>query len=172
MRRLKQPSLAINDYRVLSRYAMVWTISASKSDKRRSIINQVAALAKITKLKNVVIHCHGNSGALHLGKSWFKRKHTHYFRAWRNRVEKIWIKSCEVALIEEAGTHNDGNLFVSEIAKAAKCYVIASTEIQRSLPRTYPFGCIDAFEGLVLKYGPKGNVTWSKRYGGWLSNLE
>jgi hypothetical protein len=70
-------------------------------------------------------------------------------------------------------------MFCSEIAKAAQCYVVASTELQViGSNRTLPYGCLDTYEGLVLSYGPDGSVTWSHRYpstykrgtGGWAKN--
>ena len=56
-------------------------------------------------------------------------------------------------------------MFCCEIAKAAECYVVASTELQViGVNRVLPYGHLDTYEGLVLSYGPGGNVTWSHRY--------
>jgi hypothetical protein len=44
-----------------------------------------------------------------------------------------------------------------------QCYVVAPTEIQTEAVVTVPFGMMTSFEGLVLSYGPQGDVTWSHR---------
>ena len=111
----------------------------------------------------------------------FDRSHVGVFRPWRGLVDKIWFRACSVARIRTAGatTTGDGNLFCSGVAQAAQCYVVASTETQVAISnRVLPYGTLDSFEGLVLSYGPRGNVTWSRRYrstyqragGNWVRN--
>jgi hypothetical protein len=72
-------------------------------------------------------------------------------------------------------------MFCSEIAQAAQCYVVASTELQViGVNRVLPYGCLDTYEGLVLSYSPDGSVSWSHRYpstyqqsgGGWHQNSD
>lgn len=58
---------------------------------------------------------------------------------------------------------SDGNVFCSSLAKKVQCYVVAATETQLELPVTVPMDMMTSFEGLVLSYGPEGNVTWSNR---------
>ena len=82
-------------------------------------------------------------------------------------VETIYLRSCFVARIDGPGSMSDGNLFCCEIARNAKCTVIASTayQAQRSFKKSQgaslPFGMLDEFEGTVLFYGPEGNVWHS-----------
>src|SRR5262249_26513383 len=126
------------------------------------------------RLKNVVFSCHGAPGQILIGQG-INSSHIPLFERWteggRPLVEKIWFRCCQVALIPSppAGggpaSGGDGNMFCSGVAKAAKTYVVASTELQvGEVGRTLPYGKLDTYEGLVLSYGPGGNVTWSHRY--------
>ena len=114
----------------------------------------------------------------------FNRTHTSMFADWNGLVDKIWFIACLVARIPDAAMASDlasrypnivtgdGNIFCSEIARAAQCYVVASTEEQRNAGG-YTLGQMPTFEGLVLSYGPGGGVTWSKRYSSdWAANGE
>lgn len=161
---LEAPHMGLNDSRAPAKVRMWNTWAVKKTDTPGHIINWVAAVARGApggKLKNVVFSCHGNASSLEMGKG-FNRTHTGLFRGWAGLVEKIWFRACLVARIKKTA---DGNLFCSEIAKAAKCHVVASTELQVGFTgRVLPYGQLDTFEGLVLSYGPKGNVTWSNRY--------
>lgn len=167
--------MALNDSRVPGRYLMWNTWDVKRDVRRRNVISWMAAVArgsKPGKLDNIVISCHGNSGSMKLGKNrFYKISHARMFSGLKGLVERIWLISCEVALIEK-GKYNDGNIFVSEMAKAAGCYIMASTAVQKNCPWTYPYGQIDSFEGTVLEYGPKGNVVGAKTYGSWITNRE
>jgi len=175
---LEQPSLALNDERHGHMTVQMWeTKFIKKSDTVDYILNLVASMAKNApggKLKNVVFSCHGDPAYLRMGEG-FGLPDTMRFAHWRGLVEKIWIRACQVAFVESKGTTADGNLFCSEIARYARCYVVASTEIQYTRPtiresffnnfhHKLPFGQLDSFEGLVLSYGPSGKITWSHRY--------
>ena len=64
----------------------------------------------------------------------------------------------------------DGHRFCSAFAQATKAYVVASTELQWSAPRSLPYGQLDGFEGLVLSYNPAGHISWQHRYrSGWFN---
>lgn len=175
---LEQPSMALNDERHGHMTVRMWnTWGVRRNDTRQHIIDWVATVATRAqgrKLKNVVFSCHGAPGYLEMGEG-FQREHATMFSRWAGLVEKIWFRACSVALIEGSGTNSDGNLFCSEIARFGRCYVVASTETQWTRPtigdvvwrgghHRLPFGQLDSFEGLVLSYGPDGNVTWSQRY--------
>jgi len=164
---LESPHMGLNDPRAPATVRMWNTWSIRKTETRNHIINWVAAVARGApggKLKNVVFSCHGNAGFLQMGEG-FDRAHTAVFRGWRGLVDKIWFRACLVARIRTPGAAGDGNLFCSEVASAAQCYVVASTELQTEVSgRVLPYGQLDTFEGLVLSYGPGGNVTWSHRY--------
>ena len=166
---LESPHMGLNDARAPATVQMwnTWKVSAAES--RQHIIGWVASVARGApdgKLKNVVFSCHGNASYLQMGEG-FDRRHTVLFQQWAGLVEKIWFRACLVANIQTPGgpAIGDGNLFCSEVAKAADCYVVASTELQVEYSgRILPYGQLDTFEGLVLSYGPAGGVTWSHRY--------
>lgn len=166
---ISAPHMGLNDERAPATVQMWNTWNIKQTENREHIIGWVAEVAKGApggKLKNVVFSCHGNSGYLQMGQG-FDRSHANLFTAWAGLVEKIWFRACLVALIRTPGsaTTGDGNLFCSDIAKAAKCYVFASTELQAAnAGRVLPYGKLDTFEGLCLSYGPGGDVTWSHRY--------
>ena len=156
----------------IARYQMwnTWDIDATHSPEH--IVGWSATVARRAtggKLKNLVIQSHGAPGSVSIGTSGFTRSNVPLFQALAGLVEKIWIVACQPAYIDPTCGSNtvcstDGNLFISEIARHAQCYVVASTETQINYAMTYPFGRLPSFEGLVLSYGPGGNVTWSHRY--------
>lgn len=163
------PHMGLNDERAPAFVQMENTWKVTAATGRRHIIDWVAEVARKQpsgKLKSVVFCCHGNSAFVQMGEG-FTREHTAMFTGWAGLVEKIWFRACLVAQIVTPGsaTTGDGNLFCSEIARAAQCYVVASTELQVAAPgRLLPYGQLDTYEGLVLSYGPLGGVTWSQRY--------
>ena len=166
---LESPQMGLNDPRAPAKVQMWNTWNISQTETRDHIIDWVARVARSAaggKLKHVVFSCHGNASYLQMGAG-FDRTHTSLFRRWAGLVEKIWFRACLVAHIDTPGAaaFGDGNLFCSEVARAAQCYVVASTELQTEVSgRVLPYGQLDTFEGLVLSYGPRGNVTWSQRY--------
>ncbi len=170
---IESPNMALNDSRISRTYQMDNTWPVQTTDTKDHIINWVAAVAGGGKLKNLVLNCHGNAGFMQMGAG-FARSDTDLFAGWRGLVDKIWITGCRVGFINSAGGNDDGNLFCSAIAKAAGCYLVVSTETQWFIGNTlYPKGKIDSFEGLVLSYGPGGDVTWSHRYSSnWADNKE
>jgi hypothetical protein len=176
---LEQPSMALNDtVGVPHSQIIMWnTWSVPQNDSRQHIIGWVREVARGApggKLKNVVINCHGLPGFVQIGEG-FSRAHTPMFRDWAGLVEKIWFVACLVARIPTADMQrdydtnytayqpSDGNIFCSEIARYAQCYVVAPTEVQRN-HGGYTLGQMPAYEGLLLSYGPGGDVTWWHRY--------
>ncbi len=182
MFRLERPSMAVNDPRVSSgsfirRFQMEnsWDITAGES--REHIIGWVAAVARGAtggKLKNLVLSCHGLPAYLQLGQG-FDTSNIPMFAAWNGLVEKIWLPDCLVAQIPTPAQQSqyrttyptmatgDGNMFCSGLAKTVGCYVVASTETQCESVVTVPVDQMTSFEGLILCYGPAGNITWSSR---------
>jgi hypothetical protein len=174
--------MAVNDPRVKSgsqtrRFQMwnTWDIAASET--RDHIIGWVASVADTapgSKLKNLVLSCHGLPGYLQLGQG-FNRSNLEMFAAWNGKIGKIWLPNCLVARIPDAAMQNqmdrdypgwgvsDGNMFCSALAKRVQCYVVAASEIQCEYAITYTPDHMTSFEGLVLSYGPEGKVTWSSR---------
>lgn len=191
MFRLERPNMAVNDPRVAGggsfrRYQMWNTWDIRENEGRQHIISWVAEVARGAqggKLKNLVLSCHGLPGYLMLGQG-FDSSHLALFGAWSGLVEKIWLPNCLVARIPDAAMRaelrrdypgfntSDGNVFCSRLAKLVHCYVVASTETQCETPGDVPRDMMTSFEGLVLSYGPKGNVTWSSRNPSTYTNSE
>lgn len=166
---IQQPAIAINDSRDFA-FANMWKkYAACGNTPRETIINDVARIARSARggtVKNIVFCCHGSPGFLQLGQG-FDRSHSGLFSAWAGLVEKIWIRACNFAQIQlpNSTTTGDGNIFCSEIARNARCFVTASTELQYTNRTTaLPFGRLDCFEGLVMNYGPAGNALPSSRH--------
>lgn len=179
---IAQPAMGLNsthDHHIHVQMWNTWDVAAIKSASDVvEWVRSVALGAPGGKLKNLVFSCHGAPARIAIGTG-IRTADIPLFGRWvengRPLVEKVWFRCCRVAFITPApgGTGvaagGDGNVFCSSLAKAAKCYVVASTELQiGTVGRTLPFGKIDSFEGLVLSYGPGGDVTWSHRYpSGW-----
>lgn len=160
---IEAPHMGLNDRRTWSKVQMWNTWSVAENTTREHIMEHVAYVARHApsgKLKNVTFSCHGNSAYVQMGQG-FDRSCTSMFSAWEGLVEKIWFHCCSVARIitPNSPTNGDGNLFCSEIARAARCYVVASTETQVNVAgRILPYGKLDTFEGLVLVYALSGSV--------------
>ena len=177
MFQLARPNMAVNDPRLRSRFQMWNTWNITTSEARDHIVGwvaEVAASAQGSRLRNLVLHCHGAPGWLQLGQG-FGVEHIGLFAAWRGKVEKVWITACQIAEIPTAAGPSgpaaapsgppprDGNLFISGLAKEAGCYVVASTETQCHQVQDVAADMMTSFEGLVLSYTPAGAPDWSAR---------
>jgi hypothetical protein len=186
MFRLERPNMALNDPRLSGivggaltpvRFQMWQTWDIQANEERDHIIDWVASIARGAprgRLKHLVLNCHGLPGYIQLGAG-FNRTHLPLFDGWQGLVEKIWLTACRAANIPTAADQaaldrghpglgaGDGNIFCSELAKRTGAYVVAATELQCHLIRDFPPDMMASFEGLVLCYGPKGDVTWSSR---------
>lgn len=171
---IEQPAMTLNAVAnpPIARYQMWNSWDVASSETSEHIVGWSATVARgasAGKLKNLIIQCHGAPGYIGIGAG-FTRSNVRLFRDLAGLVEKIWIVACQPAYIDQSSCGNasfcgsDGNLFISEIARHAQCYVVAPTETQINRAMSYPFGRIPSYEGLVLSYGPEGNVTWSHRY--------
>jgi hypothetical protein len=186
MIKLDGPHMGLNDPRSTNKVQMwnTWTVTPTETvDHMLGWAAEVAKGAPGGKLKNLIFRCHGAPAYLLCGVG-IRRSDTSKFSVLKGLVEKIWFSACQVAYITPStgggpATTADGNMFCSEIAQAAKCYLVASTELQViGVNRLLPYGCLDTYEGLVLSYDPTGNVSWSHRYpstypqagGGWHKN--
>jgi hypothetical protein len=170
---LDQPSMALNDTRVDNTVQMAITRLVQPNEGVSSILGAVLSAAKEQpggRLRNLVINCHGLPGELQLGCG-ITRDLTDRFSMLvvkdKSIVDRIWLRSCLVARIDGPGSQTDGNLFCSDIAKYAKCIVVASTALQwttikKSFGQSIPYGMLDKFEGTTLVYGPGGNVLTSE----------
>jgi hypothetical protein len=159
---IHQPAIAVNDTRDFG-LAQMWNTYKVQPHFTRSEITSnlrhVARSAPGGRVKSIVICCHGNPGSLQLGEG-FDRSNAGAFGRLAGMVEIIWIRACRFAAIDSPNseTAGDGNLFCSEIARNARCYVFASSADQMTDARFLPFGKLDNFEGAVFQYGPQGNV--------------
>ncbi|MEI7895840.1 MAG: hypothetical protein WCJ26_02295 [bacterium] len=166
---LDSPHMGVNDSRAPATVRMwnTWNINSDETpDHLTRWIAAVADSAPGGKIKDLVFSCHGNASYLQMGQG-IDLRHAPLFGRLAGKVDKIWFRACLVAAIQTPGspTTGDGNLFCAAIARAAQCYVVASTELQVAVTnRVLPYGKLDSFEGLVLSYGPEGRVTWSSRY--------
>jgi hypothetical protein len=192
MIRLEQPSMVINDHRVENnehsrvRYQMwnTWDLFDDHKPTREiaQSINEVASSAPGGRLRNLVLNCHGEPGMLALGQ-YITRHDLHYFDILRGKIDTVYILACLVARITDTTWVNenvpatlfhgnsenlarslDGNIFCSELARRIHCTVVVSNAIQTTSGTLFPYGVIDEFEGLVLWYGPAGNVLQWERY--------
>lgn len=171
---IEQPAMGLNsthNHHIHVQMWNTWDVAADKTPN--SIVDWVRTVALGApggKLKHVVFSCHGSPAWIGIGTG-IGAGHIPLFSNWvkdgKPLVEKIWLRCCRVGYITPGAgaAGGDGNMFCSALASTAKCYVVASTELQvGTVGRVLPFGKIDTFEGLVLSYGPGGNVTWSRRY--------
>ena len=166
---LEQPSMALNDSRAPKGTKVIMQINRTVTPDEgiSSFLHAVVEAAKSVpggKLKNLVLNCHGNPGELQMGCG-ITRSLTDRFRMLvvndQPLVETIYLKACLVARIDGPGSQTDGNLFCCEIAKNARCKVVASTTEQVRGWYELGYGQLDRFEGTVLVYGPQGNVLSS-----------
>lgn len=167
---IAQPAMGLNDRVNHHIHVQMWnTYDVSPDHTAEHIANCVVTVARSAeggRLRNVVFSCHGGPAQIQIGQG-FNMGNIDLFSRWRGLVDKIWIRCCQVAYIAGTGpaATNDGNIFCSRMAQQAACYVVASTELQvGAVGRVLPYGQIDTYEGLVLCYGPSGNITWQHRY--------
>lgn len=173
MIKLDQPAMALNADDVPgARYRMYNTWEVPASAKPEHIFGWCAQVANGTpkgKLEHLVINCHGFYGAgtggkvmggfgLKLGTG-VNRSNTGVFAALAGKVGKIWITACGTARIS-GNAAGDGHALCMAIAKQSGAYVVAATTHQVG-DLWLPFGYIDEFEGLVVRYNPSGNIEWS-----------
>jgi hypothetical protein len=184
---LEQPSMALNSTEISwSEILMENTWKVDRNQTREHIVEWVATVGRGFrggKIKNLIINCHGLPGWVGIGQG-FNRTHLGMFTAWAGLVQNIWFVACLVARIPTAAYQTqlntsypgfgtgDGNIFCSELARNASCYVVAPTEEQRNRGG-YGVGQIPAYEGLLMCYNPQGGVSWSQRYpSDWGANRE
>ena len=177
---LEQPSMAVNDPRLDAVVQMSINKTVGLEDSASQVlgyvVNAINALPG-KKLKNLILNCHGDPGQLYMGIGITRDLADRFSVLAPNGkplVERIYLRACKVARIDGPGSPTDGNLFCSDIAKFAKCVVVASTATQttghvNSMYGAMPANTLDIFEGTTLTYGPKGNVLsaatnpmWSK----------
>lgn len=172
---LEQPSVALNDFRVPSRYHMwrTWDARTAHTSRKR-IINEIRNLALSVpngdNVKNLVINGHGTPGRLAVGEG-FSEQHLQMFYSWSGLFNTIWLMGCFVGRHSNmSAQHNgrtysgDGHGFCSELAVITRADVIASTELQVARAFTHPYGYISALDGLVLVFqGRTGRIIGSGR---------
>src|SRR5262245_60336050 len=118
---IEQPSMALNDTRGTTVVNMQINRKVQTEEGVSTILQAVVTEAQKTKegkLKNLVFECHGRPGELLMGVG-IDRSLTNRFSMLvvngKPLVERIYLRACEVARIEDPGSMSDGNLFCSEI---------------------------------------------------------
>jgi hypothetical protein len=177
MIKMRQPAMVLNADDVPgARYRMYNTWTVPSTDSPQHILDWSASVARAAPggyLPSLILNCHGFYGAgsggatlggfgLKLGTG-IRRVDTPRFGALAPTVSCIWITACGTARISGSSS-GDGHALCSEIARAANAYVIAATTHQVG-DLWLPYGYIDDFEGLVVRYNPKGVIDWSLNYG-------
>lgn len=112
MIRLKQPSMAVNDWRMerdgIGCFQMwnSWRVPVSASPN--SILQHITDVARSApgpkpgspggKLRNLVLHGHGAPGVIFLGGGPIGLPHIDLFQQLAGKVERIWFVSCQTAV--------------------------------------------------------------------------
>lgn len=184
MIKMPHPSMALNASGVPgAHYQMYnsWEVPATETPQH--ILNWVATVAHGApggRLAALIINCHGlyGKGADGLSVGGFGLKlgtgiavqHAALFATVAGKVQSIWITACGTARISGNPAGN-GHAFCGAMARSAQATVFAATTHQVG-DSSLPFGYIDSFEGLVVKYNAKGAIAWSHNYGrGMLEGL-
>jgi hypothetical protein len=125
------------------------------------VINRIAARCGSQRMKNVVFNCHGEPAYLYTGRG-IGMNQVPLFIRLRGKVEKIWFYACSVA------GQPQGLTFCAEVAKQARCYVLASPDDQSESDEEekfgLPFNSLDTFEGKLISFDPAGQVNWTRTY--------
>jgi hypothetical protein len=177
MFKINQPAMALNADDVPgATYKMwnTWQVPASSTpDHTLGWTATVARSAPGGYQITLIINCHGfyDEGSngklvggfgLALGTG-IRMGDTPKFSILAPFVSCIVITACGAARIS-GKPKGDGHAFCSSIAVYSKAYVIAATTHQDG-DLWLPFGYVDDFEGLVVRYNPAGNIDWSGDYG-------
>jgi hypothetical protein len=154
---IPQPAMALNAHNVPGPdYKMwnTWRVPANESvDHILDWTAKVASACSGSRLKALVINCHGSPASLGLGAGigWGELP---LFTKLKGCVDDIWIVACNIVSF---GGPGDGNLFCGAMAKNAGANVYASDSSQTTgLWPTLPYGAIDGYEGSVWKWTPDG----------------
>lgn len=170
-------------------YLMTYNLKVSATATLESTLNTMLEIAgrAAGKIRFLIINCHGYYDAapgslvatggfgLALGTGIY-RHDLQKFRVLRGLVDNIWLTACGPARQTNTGAMGerlggDGAMFCSEMAQAAQAYVVAATTVQIR-PYDIPSFHIDDYEGVVLQFGPLGNIVWQHDYGrSWLDAL-
>ena len=174
MIKLPQPSMALNAADVPGAcYRMYNSWDVPATEKPQHILDWAACVANgAGGLHVLVINCHGFYGTSSTGASvggfglklgtGITRLDTPRFAMLAPSVSNIWITACGTARISSVAG-GDGHAFCSEIARAANAFVVAATTHQIG-DLWLPSGYIDEFEGLVVRYNPRGIIDWHQDY--------
>ncbi|MEI7710089.1 MAG: hypothetical protein WCI94_01565 [Rhodospirillales bacterium] len=192
MIKIEQPAMAVHSDDVPGAlYLMDYTVMIPASLTPKQVVDKIITpgIVPIAKLRFLILNCHGHYGrapgasvatggfGLSMGTG-IGRGDLGYFRALRGIVDNIWITACGPARQTNAGAKGerlggDGLMFCSELAQMTQAYVVAATTHQDGAAGAFmPKGYIDNYEGVVLQFGPNGNVVWQHDYGrSWIDAL-
>lgn len=169
MIRVPFPHMALNGHNAkgAAGYQMWNTWNVPKSKSVKEIVEWVAEVARSASggyLETLVINCHGRAGKISIGQG-IRIYNVAEFNVLKKEglVNRIWVKACEVARIEKAGTKTDGNYLCYRLAQESGAYVKASKNRQWISPDfplidEYPYGFVDDWEGTVYTWNPQGAI--------------
>jgi hypothetical protein len=179
-----------DSYNVPGAHYQMWnTWAVAKTNTPEHMAGWIASVASGAPggyLKGLILNCHGrysigpgtpavclpaNKGpgtggfGLSMGTGIKTGDDIDQFKKLKGLVAGIWITACGAARITIPGAlgSGDGNLFCSALAKASGSYVYAAV-VEQYGANSLPFGYIDDYTGLVLRYTPTGGVDWSGTY--------
>lgn len=169
MIQLQQPALALHAWDTKGfRFRMSTTWDMPRRARPTDVLYWILYALDHTpekKLPNVVIDCHGDSGKLFVGgeDAWSIHDSLNIFNVGvfnqlkGKKVGTIWLHSCWVAWPPE------GMTFCEALAEEAGCNIVASQYAQHTAGAapgkkifSYPYGCIDDFEGPTYCWNGKG----------------
>lgn len=178
---VSSPSMVLNDVRSPRSYMMDVTETIQRTTTIQNMVDMIIREANklpTKQLANVVLNAHGAPGYFQIGTG-LSQSTMGPFAAIKGMVHKIWFNGCLVAritgpqtaghgdgaVLRRAGLNTgDGHVFIASFARLTGAYVVAPTEMQASNRTSYPRGQMDSYEGLLLSYDPKGNISWQHRY--------
>lgn len=161
---ISPPHAALNDPRQHKRFRMRYSYVVGATESVADMAARLDRAASLTPrgvLANVVVCAHGSPDSVQLGAG-LTRSSVTGFSSIRGKVRKIWLTSCRTA-----STSTPGRSLPARLASAAGCYVVAATETQLSAQVQgwqAPYGRIGDYEGLVLTFGPSGQIVRRVRY--------
>lgn len=178
MQSVASPHMGINDPRAPVFVQMWNTWQIQPNEPIEHIMGWTASVARNApggKLGSLVLCCHGSPAYLQLGEG-LGDSRVGAFATLRGLVDRIYVRACLVGRIVGPATASEGDAdcvvnqmhatgngheFLRKIAINAQAEVVGSTELQATAYTTtnrLPYGKLDDWEGLWLRYGADGNI--------------
>ena len=169
MIRLASPSIALHSHDVPGyKYPMDYTINLAAGASALVVVSAIRNAVQQSAgkfLHNVVINCHGGSGALYVGgggSAPLDDTTISPFDQMRGEVGRIWLVACQVARGKAKRKGPEGIAFCAALAVTADCEVVAarrSQHVNGVFAIFHPKNHIDRFEGTVYLFSPLGTYA-------------